>query len=738
MDPLEKTRGTFQAARRFGFFTAVALLLSVQFSFAQGGSPTPFAQFTGARKPYSAMTFVNVRTADPNEPFRVGWFLDTDGNRSADVAEVTNRFGRNLGPRYENTWAVSPSDPSNLYVMVWPGYNNPRGGGVDDYFVTRVVQTGASVTESGPKITLPTSFTTFPGGALQQGLGTQPWTNPKDGSDVVLVFAFDFIDGTPNHASSRIAVLTHTPGAPGKFADRFVGSVTLPYIYILGVDGQGNAYGWHARTDPADARDYLVLIRDSNADQLPDTVDRSAFPSTYPEADFAKFGSMYDRGTDRLWLRLTLNHVDPFDYYDLNGFQKGGPGRRFRWPLVPFNGEDVPCYGTNNYPEDAASLTHDGYPIYRGENSCQDWPAHPRYPVVVWDDPNFDKRSTQGPTFELPEALVVFHELQLMDDTDSVSGRYGTIGVPDLLELRTDQGDWTGNWAEVVFAEHGEISAGESFRFRFGGQSYDRLHVSKNGLVSFAGPFSTAASLDGLRSAEAAIAPAWSDEWDTSKVRVHVGYGPVQKSFVTGQRVLAFVVEWRGLYYQGKRTSMRLMMLSDGSFRTDYGAVEVGTMSLTVGYKGPGLQGIVGEADASAHSWGSTPAGSGNEQSLGQQFGSGGPADVDRLWVRWAGYPEQRVAGDQPVIVNPRIKNGVKLVMDVAGSRIKTGAVVIVDGTERFTLTKTKNGTGWQVKKNARSTPGNRTVAELFASGSHTIMVENPDGLRSAPSTLSR
>jgi Fibronectin type III domain/Abnormal spindle-like microcephaly-assoc'd, ASPM-SPD-2-Hydin len=68
---------------------------------------------------------------------------------------------------------------------------------------------------------------------------------------------------------------------------------------------------------------------------------------------------------------------------------------------------------------------------------------------------------------------------------------------------------------------------------------------------------------------------------------------------------------------------------------------------------------------------------------------------------------------------------------------ITAGAVLIVDGGERFTLQL--SGDEFVVAKNDRSTPGNRKPKNLIQPGtSHTLIVQNPNGQTSLPATLTR
>jgi len=71
-----------------------------------------------------------------------------------------------------------------------------------------------------------------------------------------------------------------------------------------------------------------------------------------------------------------------------------------------------------------------------------------------------------------------------------------------------------------------------------------------------------------------------------------------------------------------------------------------------------------------------------------------------------------------------------------AGSNVVSGATLIVDGVEIFTLEQ--NGEFWQVFKGVRSTPGNKRVRDIFVSPStHSVVVRNPNGTVSSPVNLS-
>lgn len=70
-----------------------------------------------------------------------------------------------------------------------------------------------------------------------------------------------------------------------------------------------------------------------------------------------------------------------------------------------------------------------------------------------------------------------------------------------------------------------------------------------------------------------------------------------------------------------------------------------------------------------------------------------------------------------------------------ADSNVVAGAVLIVDGTQTFTLDA--NGSLWVVLKSTRSTPGNLRIRDIFVSPStHTVVVKNPNGGTSAPVSI--
>ncbi len=90
----------------------------------------------------------------------------------------------------------------------------------------------------------------------------------------------------------------------------------------------------------------------------------------------------------------------------------------------------------------------------------------------------------------------------------------------------------------------------------------------------------------------------------------------------------------------------------------------------------------------------------------------------------------------EPRMTNLQFKSK-RVRFDGSGSNVAAGAVLIVDGTERFTLER--DGDLIVVKKNARSTPGNLRPKDIFEKGeSHQLVILNPNNQTSRPTTLSR
>jgi hypothetical protein len=89
--------------------------------------------------------------------------------------------------------------------------------------------------------------------------------------------------------------------------------------------------------------------------------------------------------------------------------------------------------------------------------------------------------------------------------------------------------------------------------------------------------------------------------------------------------------------------------------------------------------------------------------------------------------------GAQPVIVFPRLKPIGKFVLDAIGARIASGAILIVDNREQFSMKLNAPGTKWVVVATTRSTPGGLTIRQALSSGTHTLVIKNPSGQQSLP-----
>lgn len=350
---------------------------------------------------------------------------------------------------------------------------------------------------------------------------------------------------------------------------------------------------------------------------------------------------------------------------------------------------------------------------------------------AVWEDFDFDGQSDNHDTDPVTETASVLSQC----DFGTLQIYFQGHAIPELTEIGRAAS------TELRFRDFGEYPGGVAFGFRFGSKTFDSVTVRDDGLVTFGAPVAGPASRAALAASHGAIACGWSDEWDRSSLRLYAGYVPMTKSFRTGEPVHAFAIEWRFLRREGwtpdRYVSMRLLLYSDGTYRTDVGSfAELGDMNLVTGYAGPGAHPVDETVDASAHGWGGQAAGTTGERVLAEQFGASNPVDIHHGFYRWNGYPERiDPAAPAPVIVSAQLKNGKKIVLAGAGSNIVDGAVLVVDGSESFTLTK--KGSKWVVTNRARSTPSGRAVREIFADGAaHSIVVVNPDGESSAEAAL--
>jgi hypothetical protein len=293
--------------------------------------------------------------------------------------------------------------------------------------------------------------------------------------------------------------------------------------------------------------------------------------------------------------------------------------------------------------------------------------------------------------------------------------------------------------ASLRFSDFGDNDGSQAFHFRYGSQDYDSVWVSASGLASFVGPVDGSSTSSGLAALHGVIAPAWSNQWDTSKVRIYAGYSPAETSFRDGSPVLAFSIEWRGVrdpsWEVGRSFSIRLLLYSDGTFRTDYGAIdEVTGAPFVVGYSGPGSSNSAVSSNPADHSWGNTPAGTGSERVASEEFPTTNA--LGHIETRWFGYPERTdTEGPAPMIAGLKLKAG-KLTFTAAGSNIESGARLVVDGVEAFALKRNAAGTKWVVAKKTRSIPSGVTIAAAIGGTGHTIVVVNPDGTRSDAATL--
>ena len=708
-------RGTIRIA------AAACLGLAIATQVAAGGFQG-FRAYTGPRLPRTAAPFVYIPTNrfTSDDPEALGYWLDTDGDAHVDAVDVALLHQRDFGLQVVWGAYVSPSDPDVVYLL-----GEPPDGSAPPFGLRIVVvrRTGETFTKVGGPYVLPTE--------LQQNgdwLNTPPlrsfsgdWVHPIalrriDGKDVVLVVRLVY-----SHAhrtfESRICLLVDSNG--DEFADSFTPVETIQDLDAMTIDDRGNLYARHPLTnaEPYGYCDRFDRLVDTNGDRTPDTVDGTIPISRMPfqQASVTTGMADVDTGFDRFY-------VASVGYVDLDS----------RGRMIKVGDQDAILDDGFLDPYNSLQVfaAHDGYPMcYVDADLFGD------YGVGQWGDFDFNGFTNNYATAPAIEIRPVFYFNEVGIDSGILN-----VSIADLDPVALRSGG-----AEVRFRDHGEYENGEAFRFRFGSTDFDALWVGANGIVSFAGPVTVEASNDNLARLHAAIAPAWSDAWDTSRVRVHAGYVPIQMSIRDGHPVKAFAIEWRGLrrpgWEPGRGVAMRLILYEDGAWRTDYGAFEandIEAMSFVSGYAGPGSHPVTDATDLSAHSWGAGPAGTTAERVLSETFGPANLPDVGHHFVRWMGYPERLdTPGAVPEIIAPVLKNGKKITMKAAGSEIAPGAVLVVDGVDAFRLARSSSGAKWTVGARARSLPANRTIAEIFSDGAaHRIRVVNPDGEQSAEVAL--
>lgn len=712
---------------------AASILIAILWETALAEGAGRFPAYDDSKAPATAITWVTFR--DPTQAFgsefRHGTVLDADGDRVGDLADFaqwdyrSTGYGDLNGPIY-----VSPSDPrGSAYLLV-----RRVIGDTESHAVIRIVRSGSTWTTRAIQplpaaIDLPGLDTPVSRGFFNTWMGLTAFRRTDDGCDAILCVA-TAVSASGFTLSSKYALFVDGPDAD-TFADHWTDVHEIPGVELITIDERGNALAREVQyRQPSGPyyltnSDALVRVADTDCDGVPDTVDGESrvttFASTWTRGVYGP--GDFDMGTDRAVLGVGY----PL-FVDLDSHRR------------PITGSDrigarVLANETGRFTMQQPFAMHDGTTSdFTGEVGVLCGLVN-NFGVAIWDDTNFDELTDDLP----PPADGEVRKVVTTCDFQNVGNGAVSMGgntVPELAKVTM-----AGGGAVVRFRDYGVFPGDEAFKFRYGSQDFESMWVGANGTVSFAGtPVTGQASRTALEHFRGVIAPCWSDQWDTSELQVFAGYTPIQKSFRTGDRVLAFAVEYRGLrapgWEPGRRISARLLLFSDGTFRTDYGAFEaseVGGLRMVAGYSGPGAAASAESVDVSAHTWGDAPAGTTGERALSEEFGTGNPSDVGHIWIRWNGYPERTdPAGPTPNIVDPVVKMGKKLVLQAAGSNITAGATVLVDGAETFTLKK--KGSSWIVMPKDRSTPGAKRVRDIWADeAAHTIVVTNPTGEQSAP-----
>ncbi|MGB5038587.1 MAG: hypothetical protein WBQ66_18410, partial [Blastocatellia bacterium] len=637
-------------------FAALVLVATIH------AGPIGITNYTGPAFPYSAG--FHTATSPPDMPAsdRAGTFIARGTNRFVDVMASSEP-----GPLgFESI--VSAVDPTVFYV----DRSVPGGGSID---VVRVV--GGKL-QSLRSIPLRRPLGSVFGGFI--GVKRHP-----SGSDVVYFYA---------SVTGLAAILDHDgDGLADTILDRdddgYDDHLKFGDFGITAVSANGTGYGIVSENNPFPNPDhvYAMTVWDTDGDLVPDTPAWQSDPRGRRELPGALPGAFYAGAVDEGTGRLVLGYRGFYGALEIDGdgFPVAQTPRSIPQGVDGGSGPELSIrsyFRPSTLPDGSVAAL-----LYVSVDQM----GHELDGVYVFDDQDFSGQ-VELYTRDLGEVFPALTSPRF----DPVEG----IGLPSAHELTELHLGDTGV-EHIEFADFGIWPDGSAFSFRQAGVERASVDVSSNGILSFVGPIEASPSLESLDATPGLVAAAWSDQWDTSEVRVFAGCAPTQRRFAdgSGSAALSFVIEWRGLISpNGKRTSLRCLLLEDGSFRVDYGAMEIGEMPLVVGYSTDGADAIIPD-DLSDNSWGGQPAGTLEEAALGEEFGAAKPFDLEHKWIRFAGYGDVR--GPRPELIAVALKKGNKIQMKAVGSNIQSGAMLIVDGTETFELSKSATGSKWVVTKKA-------------------------------------
>ena len=686
---------------RFGHVACVGLAVLALVCVTLAG-PVGVDRYAGTDFPFSSGFLVHA--VDGTAMSR--YLYCTNGSGGRGVATFTGpEISENPDDALGSSVAVSSTDARVAYR--WTRYSG---------ISTSVDVVAISSNDIRVLRSLPVTNTFFEGASSVDFLPT--WLR-SDGSDVVCFrlgrYAAFILDSDGDGIADSFLDADH---------NGVEDALRFGELRFVAADGTGGV--WAAVSEPAGPnmapRPVIYRIGDTNGDAIPDRVAWPDDPNAryqVPQLGVGSGDCAYDRGSQVFYLGISDSFFDALDV--------DGDGNLISSSLRPY-GRPQGDPGTLRFAFDTMnpSVLNDG--VVLADCNVEDVSTSLRYDgLYALDDVDF---SGQPDIFY--SAYGELEPVLLSDQFEPVVG-LNPASVPGLSALpsHVDGSHY------IEFADFGIWPDGRAFSFRQAGVERTSVDVSANGLLSFVGPITASPSLASLDATPGLVAPAWSDQWDTSQVRVFAGCAPVQRRFAdgSGSAALSFVVEWRGLISpNGKRTNLRCLLLEDGSFRVDYGAMEIGYMPIVVGYSTDGSATIVSD-DLSDNSWGGSPAGTLDECAFGEEFGVAKPFDLAHKWIRFAGYGDVR--GPRPELISVVLKKGNKIQMKAAGSNIQPGAMLVVDGTETFELAKSATGSKWVVTKKVISTPGSKSVATIWADGlPHSIIVVNPDGGRSDASSL--
>ena len=474
----------------------------------QSGGFVPFPGYDGPELPATAAVWTTVATgpAINSRKFAIGYYLDTTGDAHADVTNAVVFDQVTTGLQNILSAFVSPTNSDVIYLYGDPPDGTPPPFG---HRIVRIERDGAGWRMAGGPYVLPPELQQL--GLFFNTIGikrfSQDWVQIVaarniDGKDALLAVR-NIFNPDLDTFECRYALLADRDG--DAYADEFTPVACKMDLEVMTMDDRGVLFARSVpdKSFPYAESDAFFILVDSNSDGTPDTIDGASViglpPRIESTAAITDGTASVDPGSDLLYVNFINVTLLNSRHLPIAGSTQEVDRETFG--VVPFRPHEF-------------VIGHDGYPVAFADADLTDDDA-----VVVWGDFDFDRRTDNSQPPQSLEIRAVYF------DTEFPQPFTRNMSQADLREIPAPSGG-----GSVIFRDEGVYPDGTSFRFRFGSRDFESVWIGRNGIVSFTGPVTGTASLDALAALRGAIAPAWSDEWDTSRVRVHAGYAPIQMS----------------------------------------------------------------------------------------------------------------------------------------------------------------------------------------------------------------